>query len=551
MKKGLVNIFAVAVIMAVAFATLVQAAPIRGLVDIATGIEVPDADARYLIKGVTNSLGWFDELYVETSATAGNEVVNWTTMTNYVAGTGSDTQAVWGAISGTLSDQGDLNTELTNRYTKAEADTLFAETGSYNIFNSSNKFNVATIINAKLYFEDGAGGSRFYIDNFNGRIMNTYWDQSYIDFAGGILETDSVAFTTWTVEGTAVSGLDIVNYQSMTNWVTLNAGDVVAANYNEFTSSNRMNGSLYMGPSATIYAGGDGLGIVWEQGSGAQDYYESGKVRRYGTQWFAGDVDMGDVTTYNEFSAASNRFYRPVYLDGAAYAAVDATAGTEVVNWQTMTNWVIDTALSDVAFKSLYNEFTSSNRFSGRMFIGDHVRSDGSNLWNIGTTANPFSTISANTFNAVGSEYQINSVPIAFTNGAGDIVLQAAIVEIVNGGVTSTPVVATDLFAGIGTTGVVTAAANDVGRFLNADGSFDDVSIGGAFTMTSGVTNQIVAYGKTYASAPYPIVTMGSDATFMAVPEVIARTTTNFTFRMRGASDFVTNAWEVLWNASP
>jgi len=104
MKKGLVNIFAVAVIMAVAFATLVQAAPIRGLVDIATGIEVPDADARYLIKGVTNSLGWFDELYVETSATAGNEVVNWTTMTNYVAGTGSDTQAVWGAISGTLSD---------------------------------------------------------------------------------------------------------------------------------------------------------------------------------------------------------------------------------------------------------------------------------------------------------------------------------------------------------------------------------------------------------------------------------------------------------------
>jgi hypothetical protein len=34
---------------------------------------------------------------------------------------------VWGNITGTLADQTDLNTELTNRYTKAEADAAFLE----------------------------------------------------------------------------------------------------------------------------------------------------------------------------------------------------------------------------------------------------------------------------------------------------------------------------------------------------------------------------------------------------------------------------------------
>ena len=34
-----------------------------------------------------------------------------------------DTNALWGNITGTLTDQTDLNTELTNRYTKAESDS--------------------------------------------------------------------------------------------------------------------------------------------------------------------------------------------------------------------------------------------------------------------------------------------------------------------------------------------------------------------------------------------------------------------------------------------
>lgn len=35
------------------------AAPIKGLVDVATGKEIPDADLRYMRVGITNSYGAF------------------------------------------------------------------------------------------------------------------------------------------------------------------------------------------------------------------------------------------------------------------------------------------------------------------------------------------------------------------------------------------------------------------------------------------------------------------------------------------------------------
>ena len=57
--------------------------PIKGLVDIGTGQEVPDADARYAVIGGTNSTAWFTNLYVEVSASNGTQVVNWQTMTNH------------------------------------------------------------------------------------------------------------------------------------------------------------------------------------------------------------------------------------------------------------------------------------------------------------------------------------------------------------------------------------------------------------------------------------------------------------------------------------
>ena len=60
------------------------------------------------------------------------------------------------------------------------------------------------------------------------------------------------------------------------------------------------------------------------------------------------------------------------YFDGGyIYNTNIADSADEVVNWQSMTNWVSGTALSDVAFKSQYNEFATSNKFSGDIIVND------------------------------------------------------------------------------------------------------------------------------------------------------------------------------------
>lgn len=72
---------------------------------------------------------------------------------------------------------------------------------------------------------------------------------------------------------------------------------------------------------------------------------------------------------------------------------------------------------------------------------------------------------------------------------------------------------------------------------------------GGVFTMVANQTNQVVSYGTNFAVAVYPTVTLGSNATDLAAVEIVERTTSNFTFRVRNASGFVTSAWQVVWNA--
>ena len=80
------NTFWVVAFTILVTAVVTFAGPIKGLVDVGTGEEIADADLRYVLLANTNSVAWFTNLYVVTDATAGTEVVNWNTMTNYVAG---------------------------------------------------------------------------------------------------------------------------------------------------------------------------------------------------------------------------------------------------------------------------------------------------------------------------------------------------------------------------------------------------------------------------------------------------------------------------------
>ena len=59
--------------------------PILGLVDKATGLEIPDADLRYAMISGTNASLTVSNLYVLVNASNTTQAVNYQTMTNYVA----------------------------------------------------------------------------------------------------------------------------------------------------------------------------------------------------------------------------------------------------------------------------------------------------------------------------------------------------------------------------------------------------------------------------------------------------------------------------------
>jgi len=78
-------------------------------------------------------------------------------------------------------------------------------------------------------------------------------------------------------------------------------------------------------------------------------------------------------------------------------------------------------------------------------------------------------------------------------------------------------------------------------------------AIGGTFTMVAEVATQTVSYATTYNVDMFPFVMPSSDFTFQAIPEILIDTLTrsNFQFRVRGASELVTNDWRVIWGANP
>ena len=75
--------------------------------------------------------------------------------------------------------------------------------------------------------------------------------------------------------------------------------------------------------------------------------------------------------------------------------------------------------------------------------------------------------------------------------------------------------------------------------------------IGGTFTMTGAITNYTVPYGATYTADMYPVVMAAAGFDQVVSFEYVSGTRSNFTFRVRGAGGFITNDWDVVWNANP
>jgi hypothetical protein len=325
----------------------------------------------------------------------------------------------WGNILGTLSNQGDLWTQLTNRYTKSETDTLLA---------------------------------------------------GKVDITGGVATNLALDGSTEAVG--ASNGIQVVNWQTLTNALaTLNP-----QNFADRDTTNTF---------AAVQTFEDDITL------GVGDRINLGTSSRLAD----GILSDAGVVVWKSEGAATN--------------------GEEIVNWQTMTN-------------------------QGYLITG------GVGSWtNLSQYNNDSGFVTQTITNGLASIAYVTNLPIStFNNDSGYLTTN------------DSPVMAPGSTWTFALANVTNSAdsGTEVVNYETMTNWFDvtaDRATGGAFTMVGGTTNQVVAYGKTYDSSPYPTVSMGSNTTFMAVAEVLARTTTNFTFRLRGAGGFVTNAWEVLWHANP
>jgi hypothetical protein len=152
------------------------------------------------------------------------------------------------------------------------------------------------------------------------------------------------AFAFATITNNATTGTQIVNYQTMTG---MNYADKDL--YNEFATSNKFNGNIYLAHNVALRSLGDGA-IVDSTGDLVMDWGNTFRtLYNTNSQQILGVSGTARPTLY---SAASG-----VWLsDGTA------TNGTEIVNYQTMTGM-------NYADKDLYNVFTISNRFNGLIYV--------------------------------------------------------------------------------------------------------------------------------------------------------------------------------------
>jgi len=112
----------------------IAAALLCGTISFGQMMDNPTTESGRVLKNAAGSitLDWQNLLLTNgawkatTDATTGAEVVSWRVLTNRIANSEAGSVA-WGNLTGTLSAQTDLNSQLTNRYTKSQADAQFIE----------------------------------------------------------------------------------------------------------------------------------------------------------------------------------------------------------------------------------------------------------------------------------------------------------------------------------------------------------------------------------------------------------------------------------------
>jgi hypothetical protein len=444
----------------------------------------------------------------------------------------------------------------------------YASTGNFDVVNA-DEIRMTGNSNDRIYDNTGT----IYIDMDNAQLndgtVSVEWVVRELR-AGGVptLNWNSRLLTggVWQVSSDAVSGIDVVNYQTMTNYVT-GAGvpslqavtDVGASTTNivSFPNGIIVAGQLIDGTTNLITVSqisdfADGVTNVIEAGSFAMDA---------GTTW---DFALASVTNI-------------------------ADSGNEIVNWITLTNhlagstlntnssptmadgttWTFETMIAEtgtVTDLSATLATIDQGRFKQEVFevITNDVSltlDDGGKVYIVNGTAEVTVDLPTNiTASTVGTDFRFINITTNLltldaydTDYIDDSSLGAQIYSGVNG-TNYYPFSSLSLKQGESNWWHVLSARGDwttTGTNVTVVMPPPVRGIGGLHSMTAGVTNQTVSYGATYTTEMWPVVTLTSDATFQATPEIVSYSQSNFVFRLRGASSFVTNGWDVIWNANP
>jgi hypothetical protein len=149
-----------------------SAAPILGLVDGATGEEIPDADARYALAGATGlttndsptmaaGTDWIFALgSITNTATSGTDIVNWQSMTGYVATVSSGLTT---NDSPTMAAGTDWTFALASVTNTASSGT---EIVNYQTMTNYVALNVVWVASPAATNSAGTAGMAAYSDNY-------------------------------------------------------------------------------------------------------------------------------------------------------------------------------------------------------------------------------------------------------------------------------------------------------------------------------------------------------------------------------------------------
>jgi hypothetical protein len=246
------------------------AGPIKGLVDVGTGTEVSDADTRYYKTGTTNASGAFTSLIVENGPSGNFDVVNYAALIN--AGfTGSVTIAEVLVAGDDAAGQ-----SITNL-------------GDVGIANTGN----LTLDGRSLRFLDGVGSFNYSIDAF-ANVRNVA-GTSTVDLVQGRLYSSGPGGTgsPWVSEGTASTGLDIVNYQTMVAYVG-------SRGYLTGTSISNTFGQL-SGDLTQFALGGSSNQVLFADGAGGGSWSNLASSPAISDFFYIkGDADLQVVNTSYE-----------------------------------------------------------------------------------------------------------------------------------------------------------------------------------------------------------------------------------------------------------